>query len=578
MTLALRYAVRSDVGLLREGNEDSAYAGPHLLAVADGMGGHAAGEVASAATITTMASLDNDHVGGDLAGALADAVATANMRLQELIIADPATEGMGTTLTAILWSDGHAALCHIGDSRAYLLREGQFYQITHDHTLVQSLVDEGKITEDDVATHPHRSLLLRALDGRTVAEPDLSVHETMPGDRYLLCSDGLSGVVTEQTLHQTLRSVWDPDKAAIQLIELAIKGGGPDNITCIVADVIDTASATARPSRASTFAGAAANGAPTAGTRPGGGPGNGPGGPGPGGPNGPGGASGPGGPGRPNSPATRAMHLTRTKPQPQLSETEDQRSWQGGEGFHPGYGESAYGQDEAVPVATVGQSGGYEDEPFPAARPQRHKRRWPIVSGVLVLLVLVLGGGLVVGWQYVRGQYYIGVQAGHVAVFRGVDQDVAGISLSSLVQSYPNLAVAQLDSDSQAQVSQTISYSSLQDAQSVIQRLQQQVTQCQQGYQALAAWQTQNLQYQSALAKYNKLPAAQKKKAHKPAALPAEPASLPAAECAPSTAFGIPASALPGAATQGTAPVSANPNSSATPRSSNAAPSPGKSA
>jgi len=145
MTLALRYAVRSDVGLLREGNEDSAYAGPHLLAVADGMGGHAAGEVASAATITTMAALDTDQVGGDLAGALADAVARANMRLQELIIADPATEGMGTTLTAILWSEGHAALCHIGDSRAYLLREGQFYQITHDHTLVQSLVDEAPI-------------------------------------------------------------------------------------------------------------------------------------------------------------------------------------------------------------------------------------------------------------------------------------------------------------------------------------------------------------------------------------------------------------------------------------------------
>ena len=150
MTLALRYAVRSDVGLLREGNEDSAYAGPHLLAVADGMGGHAAGEVASAATITTIAPLDGEDPGPDLVGALADAVATANLRLQELIISDPAIEGMGTTLTALLWSDGYAALCHIGDSRAYLLRDGQFIQITHDHTLVQSLVDEGRISADDV--------------------------------------------------------------------------------------------------------------------------------------------------------------------------------------------------------------------------------------------------------------------------------------------------------------------------------------------------------------------------------------------------------------------------------------------
>src|SRR5215470_4444562 len=287
MTLALRYAVRSDVGLLREGNEDSAYAGPHLLAVADGMGGHAAGEVASAATIDTMAALDTDQPGADLLSALANAVATANMRLQEMIMSDPATEGMGTTLTALLWSEGHAALCHIGDSRAYLLRNGQFYQITHDHTLVQSLVDEGKITEDDVATHPHRSLLLRALDGRTLAEPDLSTHETTAGDRYLLCSDGLSGVVTEQTLHQTLSSVWDPEKAALQLVELAIRGGGPDNITCIVADVVDTQTTALPPTRVPVLAGAASLGS----------------------------AADLRSPARQSSPATRALRLARTAPQ-----------------------------------------------------------------------------------------------------------------------------------------------------------------------------------------------------------------------------------------------------------------------
>jgi len=237
MTLALRYAVRSDVGLLREGNEDSAYAGPHLLAVADGMGGHAAGEVASSATITTISSLDSERPGIDLVSALAEAVAMANMRLQELVISDPATEGMGTTLTAMLWLDGHAALCHIGDSRAYLLRNGQFYQITHDHTLVQSLVDEGKITEDDVATHPHRSLLLRALDGRTVAEPDLTQLETLPGDRYLLSSDGLHQVANADAITRVLLTVPDTEQAASDLIALAIDGGAPDNISCIVADV-----------------------------------------------------------------------------------------------------------------------------------------------------------------------------------------------------------------------------------------------------------------------------------------------------------------------------------------------------
>jgi len=261
MTLALRYAVRSDVGLLREGNEDSAYAGPHLLAVADGMGGHAAGEVASAITVTTITPLDAKDPGPDLVSALADAVATASLRLQELIISDPEIEGMGTTLTALLWWEGYAALCHIGDSRAYLLRDGQFAQITHDHTLVQSLVDEGTITEDDMATHPYRSLLLRALDGRTIAEPDLAPFETYPGDRYLLCSDGLSGVVSEQTLHQMLASVQDLDDATLRLVELAIEGGGPDNITCIVADVIDARSSRVPPTRQPVFVGAAASGA-----------------------------------------------------------------------------------------------------------------------------------------------------------------------------------------------------------------------------------------------------------------------------------------------------------------------------
>ena len=259
MTLVLRYAVRSDVGLLREGNEDSAYAGPRLLAVADGMGGHAAGEVASSLTIASMAKLDSEPPGGDMLAELSSAVAAANTRLQEMIIANPAVEGMGTTLTALFWSDGHAAVCHIGDSRGYLLREGELYQITHDHTLVQSLVDEGRISADDVSTHPQRSLLLRALDGRSIAEPDLSVHDGQAGDRYLLCSDGLSGVVSDETLRETLATIEDPEAVTRQLIELALHGGGPDNITCIVADVVDTATSRVPPTGTPVMAGAAAN-------------------------------------------------------------------------------------------------------------------------------------------------------------------------------------------------------------------------------------------------------------------------------------------------------------------------------
>lgn len=239
MTLRLRYAAKSDVGLLREGNEDSAYAGPRLLAVADGMGGHAHGEVASARAITTIAPLDEGSPDDDAPTALERSVQRANDELRRMVETDPSLEGMGTTLTAILWDGERSAVVHIGDSRGYLLREGQLYRITRDHTLVQSLIDEGRIDEEEAAVHPQRSLLLRALDGRTQVEPDVSAHDSVLGDRYLLCSDGLSGVVSEETLRETLNAGWDPDRVVQQLIELANRGGGPDNITCVVADVIE---------------------------------------------------------------------------------------------------------------------------------------------------------------------------------------------------------------------------------------------------------------------------------------------------------------------------------------------------
>jgi PPM family protein phosphatase len=581
MTLALRFAVRSDVGLLREGNEDSAYAGPHLLAVADGMGGHAAGEVASAATITTLAPLDAEDPGPDLVSALADAVATANLRLQELIISDPAIEGMGTTLTALLWSDGYAALCHIGDSRAYLLRDGQFVQITHDHTLVQSLVDEGKITEDDVATHPHRSLLLRALDGRTIAEPDLAPLETFPGDRYLLCSDGLSGVVTEQTLHQTLASISDPDKAALQLVELAIRGGGPDNITVIVADVVETRNGRAAPTWQPVFAGAAANGAP-ADLRPS---------------------------ARQSSPATRAMRLSRTAPQPTLPE-EPTTTGAWSTGYRDGYtgtfdvqsfdagGTAGYERAErpaerdgrARNTAAFGQVDGYpgldsdRDEAVAGDRPRRPgghrarhrgydedddyarrgRRRWPIVSAALGLLVLLVAGGGYGFWRYNQSQYYVGEENGFVAIFRGTNQNLAGISMSSLVQR-TTLSVSQLTTGDQATVSQTISQASVTSAHQVIESLAAHANNCQLQWQALAIWQGKNVKYLAEVAA-----AGAKAKTKVPPQdnpgmepTPADP------DCAPAAAFGIPASALP------TAQPSATPSStpSSTPSRTPASPS-----
>ena len=239
MTLGLRYAARSHVGLLREGNEDSVYAGPRLLAVADGMGGHAAGEVASAVAIAALAPLDEDAPGTDLLDALRRSAMAANEHLRDMVAGDPALDGMGTTLTALLSAGSRLGLLHIGDSRAYLLRDGELGQITHDHTLVQALVDEGRLSEQEANTHPQRSLVTRALDGRDGIELDLSVREVRVGDRYLLCSDGLTGPVgSRDTLLEALQ-LPEPQEAVDRLVALALRGGGPDNVTVIVADVVD---------------------------------------------------------------------------------------------------------------------------------------------------------------------------------------------------------------------------------------------------------------------------------------------------------------------------------------------------
>src|SRR5579859_1514868 len=236
MALILRYAVRSDLGLVRSNNEDSVYAGPRLLAIADGMGGHAAGEVASKIVIGAMEGLDEDRAFGDLLGTLRETVMEANHRISDAVAQSKDLEGMGTTLTALRFNGSQVGLVHVGDSRAYLLRGDLLSQITHDDTYVQYLVDSGKITPDEAKDHPRKSVILRALLGSEV-EPDVSIREAREGDRYLLCTDGLTDVVSTDTLLETLRII-DPQEAADRLVELALRGGGPDNVTVIVADVV----------------------------------------------------------------------------------------------------------------------------------------------------------------------------------------------------------------------------------------------------------------------------------------------------------------------------------------------------
>ncbi|OBK13596.1 PP2C family protein-serine/threonine phosphatase [Mycobacterium asiaticum] len=237
MTLVLRYAARSDRGLVRANNEDSVYAGARLLALADGMGGHAAGEVASQLVIAALAHLDDDEPGGDLLAKLDNAVRSGNAAIAAQVEMEPDLEGMGTTLTAILFAGNRLGLVHIGDSRGYLFRDGELSQITKDDTFVQTLVDEGRITAEEAHSHPQRSLIMRALTGHEV-EPTLTMREARVGDRYLLCSDGLSDPVSDETIAEALQ-IPDVAESAYRLIELALRGGGPDNVTVVVADVVD---------------------------------------------------------------------------------------------------------------------------------------------------------------------------------------------------------------------------------------------------------------------------------------------------------------------------------------------------
>jgi PPM family protein phosphatase len=237
--LAIHYAVRTDRGLVRDTNQDRAYAGQRVLAVADGFGTGGAGEAASAAAIDALRQLDISVPAGDLLNVMEDAAMRAGTAVRDLLAADPEPDG-GTTLTALLWSGSQLGLVHVGDSRAYLLRNDELFRITHDHTVVQSMVDEGKLTEDEAATHPQRMLLLHALNAsETKARADVALHDVRAGDRYLLCSDGLHRVLSDDTLRDVLGSIAEPEDAVGHLVELANQQGGPDNVACVIADITD---------------------------------------------------------------------------------------------------------------------------------------------------------------------------------------------------------------------------------------------------------------------------------------------------------------------------------------------------
>ncbi|MER6268160.1 MULTISPECIES: Stp1/IreP family PP2C-type Ser/Thr phosphatase [Streptomyces] len=440
MSLSLRFAAGSHKGMIREGNEDSGYAGPRLLAIADGMGGQAAGEVASSEVISTLVTLDDDVPGSDILTSLGHAVQRANDQLRAMVEEDPQLEGMGTTLTALLWTGQRLGLVHVGDSRAYLLRDGVLTQITQDHTWVQRLVDEGRITEEEATTHPQRSLLMRALGSGDHVEPDLSIREVRAGDRYLICSDGLSGVVSHQTLEETLASYQGPQETVQELIQLALRGGGPDNITVIIADVLDLDTGDTLAGQLSdtpVVVGAVAenqhhhlhdNGYM-------------------------------------QTPAGRAANLGR------------QGHGGGGEFGPPGSGDTT----GYVPTDSFG---GYTDDDF--VKP-RKGRKWLKRSFFSVLALAVIGGGLYGGYRWTQTQYYVGANGEHVALYQGISQDLAWVSLSKVETDHPEIELKYLPPYQQKQVKATIAEGGLKDARSKVQELAVQASACKKESERTAA-------------------------------------------------------------------------------------------
>jgi len=374
--MRLEYAAISDVGRVRKDNQDSGYAGPHVLAVCDGVGGAARGDIASATAIGQLRRLDDgpstDEEHADLLGQVAGALHRAHDRIGELVDENPSLSGTSTTATVALFDGVTLAMGHVGDSRAYLLHDGELRQLTSDHTFVQTLIDDGQITEEEARRHPHRNLILKAIDGIHDLEPDLFAVEVTTGDRLLFCSDGASGVLDNERLADILRT-GNADFAAVELVRASLAAGSTDNVTCLVADVVE---GDLDPSTETMLVGAAAD--------------------------------------LPRK--ARSSGVTGL--------FRGHRSGDTGE-LEPVQAEIPDDIGFAIPSDPI--------DPEEARYAPRAPHRFAWVRRFLVLLVLV---GLVwalaaAAWSWTQHQYYVGEYNGMVTIFRGVNADLPGVELSS---------------------------------------------------------------------------------------------------------------------------------------------------
>ena len=396
--LTFRYVAHTDTGLRRSGNQDSGYASPRLLVIADGMGGAAAGDLASSEVMHIIRELDSDSVEPDAMAALEQAVTKANTRLGELIAQDPAVEGMGTTLDALLWDGQKLAFAHIGDSRVYRLRGGELTQISKDHTFVQSLIDEGRISPAEARVHPHRSLILRAMLGRDDNGADLSWVQPMLGDRYLLCSDGLTDMVTDEVIRGALLSE-TIDHAATELVRLALEAGGYDNVTVVIGEFVE------------------------AGTEP-------------------------------------DDRLSSSDGQPQLVGAAAGQP-------RPRTGEGTSGSDS---VTTTPEETDPEELRYAPRPPSR--LRWLRWAAVLVVVALVIAAAGAWAYSWSQKQYFVAAQDGKVAIFKGVQADIPGITLQH-VEQVTDVELKSLPEFRRQQVEAGIEASSKADAEKTVAELDQ---------------------------------------------------------------------------------------------------------
>jgi protein phosphatase len=401
-------AAVSHVGKIRANNQDSGYAGNFLFVVADGMGGHAGGDVASAIAIRRISEVDQRYTSAhDAAFALQSALIAANSLLAETVFEHNELTGMGTTVSGIVRVDNQIAVAHIGDSRIYRFRGGKLEQISTDHTFVQRLVDSGRITPEEAAVHPRRSVLMRVLgDVDAAPEIDTNVYDTAPGDRWMICSDGLSSYVTDDKMEHVLATVPGAQEAAEKLVKESLDQGAPDNVTVVLVDIDETTDSAHVPPLT---VGSAAS--PLS---------------------------------FDSDSARRSLRLPTLLLHP-LKATQPDPSH-----FEP---ESEDYLDELI----------QEDR----ARQRRRRVTW-LVS--IIIIVLAVVSACVVGYNWTQTHYYVGDDKGYVAIYRGVQQNIGPIRLSSLYEK-TSIALSDLPAFNRGQVESTISANNLSLAKDIVERL-----------------------------------------------------------------------------------------------------------